>query len=308
MKSVKVFSVVAIFGFWLCAANAQTFLTNGLVAYYKFDGNANDASGNGLNATFAGGVLNSTDRYGGVGKAAFVPHGGVITVPPSALLQATATTFSFWFQSETNILTDHLENKFCLLLTSSGDHHPLLYLNDTLYGLTNMTAGYWWGSLSPPYVTANYRLPISKWTHFCLVINGTTRTLFINGIQIYQANDYFGNAAYPLTEIGNLNPAYNQGARGAFDDFRIYNRALTTNQVAQLYAIETAPTISIQKAVYLTSTNLLTGSNYVVQASTDLSNWTNQGSVFTATNSVWRSTNYWDVVNWNQASFRLQLQ
>jgi hypothetical protein len=72
-------------------------------------------------------------------------------------------------------------------------------------------------------------------------------------------------------------------------------------------APEAGPTINIQKAVYLTSTNLLTGSNYQVQSSTDLVNWTNQGSVFTATTNCWQSTNYWSVTNWNQLFFRLQL-
>jgi hypothetical protein len=67
------------------------------------------------------------------------------------------------------------------------------------------------------------------------------------------------------------------------------------------------PIINIQKAVYLTSTNLLVGANYQIQSSLDLINWTNQGSVFTATNSNWQSTNYWDVDDWNQLLFRLQV-
>jgi hypothetical protein len=33
---------------------AQSFLTNGLVTYYPFNGNANDASGNGNNGTIQG--------------------------------------------------------------------------------------------------------------------------------------------------------------------------------------------------------------------------------------------------------------
>lgn len=41
--------------------NAQTFLTNGLVAYYPFNGNANDASGNGHNGTNHGGFWCRTD-------------------------------------------------------------------------------------------------------------------------------------------------------------------------------------------------------------------------------------------------------
>jgi len=40
-------------------------LQTGLVAYYPLDGNANDASGNGNNATFVGGVANAPDRLGG---------------------------------------------------------------------------------------------------------------------------------------------------------------------------------------------------------------------------------------------------
>jgi hypothetical protein len=42
--------------------------TNGLVAYYPFNGNANDASGNGNNGVVNGATL-TTDRFGDVGKA-----------------------------------------------------------------------------------------------------------------------------------------------------------------------------------------------------------------------------------------------
>ncbi|MGK5093653.1 hypothetical protein WDW89_16785 [Deltaproteobacteria bacterium TL4] len=42
--------------------------TNGLVAYYPFNGNANDESGNGNNGTVNGATL-TTDRDGQTGKA-----------------------------------------------------------------------------------------------------------------------------------------------------------------------------------------------------------------------------------------------
>ena len=44
-------------------SHAQSSLTNGLIAYYPFNGNANDASGNGNNGTVSGAVL-ATDRFG----------------------------------------------------------------------------------------------------------------------------------------------------------------------------------------------------------------------------------------------------
>ena len=45
-----------------------TFLTNGLVAYYPFNGNANDKSGYGNNGTVYGATL-TADRLGVQGKA-----------------------------------------------------------------------------------------------------------------------------------------------------------------------------------------------------------------------------------------------
>ena len=43
--------------------NSMADLNNGLVAYYPFNGNANDASGNGNNGTVNGATL-TTDRFG----------------------------------------------------------------------------------------------------------------------------------------------------------------------------------------------------------------------------------------------------
>jgi hypothetical protein len=49
------------------------------------------------------------------------------------------------------------------------------------------------------------------------------------------------------------------------------------------------------------------GTNYHLQVSSDLSNWTNQGAPFTATNTSLVYPQYWDVDNWNSLYFRLQV-
>jgi hypothetical protein len=43
---------------------SQSFLTNGLVAYYPFDGDTRDYSGNSNDCTAAGGVSYGTNRFG----------------------------------------------------------------------------------------------------------------------------------------------------------------------------------------------------------------------------------------------------
>jgi hypothetical protein len=62
-------------------------MTNGLVAYYPLNGDANDASGNGNNGT-AYGVAWVSDQFGNVNAACrFYGNGGsYVDIPPSASL------------------------------------------------------------------------------------------------------------------------------------------------------------------------------------------------------------------------------
>ena len=49
-------------------ADSQPVITDGLLAYWPFDGNANDASGNGVHGTVSGAVL-TEDRCGNENSA-----------------------------------------------------------------------------------------------------------------------------------------------------------------------------------------------------------------------------------------------
>ena len=70
MKSQrKKFKVLGLFlGLVLPSFSLLGDLSNGLVAWYPFDGNASDMSGNGNHGTVNGATL-GTDRHGQVGKA-----------------------------------------------------------------------------------------------------------------------------------------------------------------------------------------------------------------------------------------------
>ncbi len=65
--------------------------------------------------------------------------------------------------------------------------------------------------------------------------------------------------------------------------------------------------VGLLKAVQPSFTDLFLGTNYQLQVSSDLSNWTNQGSPFTATNPALAYPQYWNVDNWNQLFFRLEI-
>ena len=85
---------------FFCFGNlfAQVNLDSGLVAFYPFQGNANDESGNGNNGTVMG-AIPTTDRFG-IDSAAYEFDGtsSYITVPSSPSLESpdTALTQAAW--------------------------------------------------------------------------------------------------------------------------------------------------------------------------------------------------------------------
>ena len=65
--------------------------------------------------------------------------------------------------------------------------------------------------------------------------------------------------------------------------------------------------IQLLKAVKPSFLDLSIGMNYQLQVSGDLNSWTNQGPPFTATSRNMTYPQYWDMDNWGQLFFRLQI-
>jgi hypothetical protein len=318
MKTAKaLFGILTITAALAVQVQAQTFLTNGLVAYYPFNGNANDASGNGNDGTNFNASL-SIDRFGNANRSYYFNGSNAwISVPPSAALQPATNagyTISIWVKC-VGANTSRLNTGPVMVNEHNFTPQPGF---DFFVGADNNVSFQSSGAYGNEF---QCQIQANVWTHYVCTWDGAnTRqvALYKNGVFVSDYTNYFwGQASPEPLQIGaQFGPAnsysFDSSGVGCYwwgqlDDIRIYNRLLSSNEVAQLDAIESAPIVHIQKAVYLDSSNLWTGSNYQVQASTDLINWTNQGSVFTATTNYWRSTNYWDVANWNQLFFRLQL-
>jgi hypothetical protein len=97
-----------------------------------------------------------------------------------------------------------------------------------------------------------------------------------------------------------------RGFKGRLDDFRIYSRALSDAQVLDLYKYESGPKITLLKAVKPSFSHLTLGTNYQLQVSGDMSNWTNHGAPFPATNMNMIYPDYFDVDDWAKRFFRLE--
>ena len=74
---------------------------------------------------------------------------------------------------------------------------------------------------------------------------------------------------------------------------------------AELY--NPGPRIDLIRAVKPAFSGLSVGTNYQLQISGNLINWTNQGAAFTATTNSMIYPQYWDVDGWGSLFFRLQV-
>jgi hypothetical protein len=314
---------------------SQSFLTTGLVAYYPFNGNANDASGNGWNGTPENSngipvlVPYSQGNLGVLGSAIDLSGGNFIdlglSLPPSV---PTGLSQSFWVKSTQQLVPSDVTGQVerIIFLTRragvsldadevGGGGWPTICINaegnlavwvdDYFYGNENQITN----------VPANQVLD-GRWHQVVGVKDGTNYSLFLDGSVVgqfsdsHQFTDSDGTRHVWLGRNWGIYPQPLEFANcsAALCNVRLYNRALATNEVAQLYAIESAPVVTFVKAFTLDYSGLIIGSNYQAQASSDLVNWTNWGSPFTATSSTYTNSHYQRIANWNQLFFRLQLQ
>jgi hypothetical protein len=303
----KIASLVSVITFIAVNGFSQSVLTNGLIAYYPFSGNANDASGNGNDGTVFGATL-TTNRFGYSNQAYyFNGSSSYVTVPINSSVFSNDFTASVWFD-----LYD-ITNGFPTLFDEQGNsafRESIVGQTSGGSGIGNLVA---YSSYAPAtfawFLETQQPTPTGQYSQAVVTKAGTNVTIYWNG-QIAATSQVSNTTFVPgqFLKIGRQDVEDVPGDtafHGVIEDIRIYNRALSSNEVAQLNTLESAPVVNVHQAVYLDSANLWVGTNYQVQVSSNLVNWTNYGAVFTATNTYWRSTNYWDVANWNQLFFRV---
>ena len=88
--------------------------------------------------------------------------------------------------------------------------------------------------------TAPDNLHDNRFHHLCVSHNGTTRTMFINGVNRSQTiNGWLGTTIWPTTPVVigcDINNWAASRFNGPIDDVRIYSRALTASEIQTLYA------------------------------------------------------------------------
>jgi hypothetical protein len=219
---------------------AQSFLTNGLTAHYPFNGNANDASGNGNNGTVNGATL-TADRFGDANRAYRFNGASWVQLPDAILPVAPSElTLSVWVLADsgpyttTEILTE-LSPRTGTCSMGAGTGH---------WGFSAKLQNSGWQPNYPPMPMIT-----NMWVQLVGIYKqGQYVEFYVNGSLAYSNaipdEILETNPTFPLNSaigIYDYAPGPYNGFNGAIDDVRVYNRALSAAEVQQLYAIEAMP-------------------------------------------------------------------
>jgi hypothetical protein len=216
---------------------------DGLVAYYPFNGNANDESGTGNHGTGFGASL-TEDRFGNSNSAyLFDGTDDYIEIPDDVSLRPEHITLAVWVYPEELDSYDF----DCVLGKSRFDnglgeqYYLFLRENGFQMGLkrnSNCTTGNGWnGSLaSISDLTNRWSLLVSTWdgNRYKQYLNGDL-LLDINTLNAGSIDDCPGGEL----KIGRWWSSDLSYFKGKIDDVRIYNRALSDEEVLELYDINT---------------------------------------------------------------------
>jgi hypothetical protein len=246
----------------LVPAHGQSFLTNGLVSYYPFNGNADDVAGTN-NGTPMGATL-TMDRFGNTNAAYLFDGSSWISTSQYLLLNgASNATITAW------------------AVTSGSGKQQLLAAGDSRDGLDpislilepQLAYGVWFqnclpgnnslsntigeGSTHGHHTLTNFTADTWHQIDFVLSTSNPlgTFTIYVDGVTNYSqiASDDgttpFAAISYDRAMqflIGGLNNQPPTGATpidfwsGKIDDVRIYDRALSPEEIQLLYEYEAA--------------------------------------------------------------------
>jgi hypothetical protein len=218
--------------------SANSLPTQGLVAYYPFNGNANDESGNGNNGIIYGARL-TTDRFGNNNKAyIFDGISNYINVSNSTHPTGNVTiTYSAWLYYSSNLsIGQHVS---VVDVGNSGDANPSKRSAILLWKNIDNKDYVTYCSQANDYVFQTYIIPFNQWLHIILTKTANITKLYINGSFVQQGSinstQNVESTKISIGGSGNFQHANGECLKGKIDDVRIYNRVLTDTEIQQLY-------------------------------------------------------------------------
>jgi uncharacterized protein (TIGR02145 family) len=235
IKTYKVllsFFLILISGMGFSQSVPSYVPTSGLVGWWGFNGNAQDGSGNGNHGTVNGAIL-TTDRFGNQNSA--YDFDGVddwISITNSSLVSGNQLTVSCWVRYSAGnygyIISTGNQNDYTISQDNSTTVNTFVYASSSL----------------PTIIAHNVPNSNNIWRHILMTYDGVALKTYINGTLIAVDNasgniyswqpDHLTFGTYNL--YGDpFTSATIQFYNGNIDEIGIWNRALTPQEITNLY-------------------------------------------------------------------------
>ncbi|MBB3842028.1 hypothetical protein FHS57_006057 [Runella defluvii] len=224
-----------------CATS--TLPTNGLIAYYPFTGNTNDASGNNRNATNNGATL-TTDRKGTANAAYDFNGSNAWLNTPLVQSNLSGYTISAWVKPNFTNSQEYVILQNRGTTPGSGRSLTLHYQYSTnRWGFAIDGDALYTGVQAPSTNTTEWIHVVGVWSSGgASTFNANQFKVYVNGVLLSAVAINGNSATIPNTGSGTVaigrHEAWGSYFKGKLDDIRIYNRALTDAEVQSIYTIE----------------------------------------------------------------------
>jgi hypothetical protein len=189
---------------------------DGLIAWYPFNGNANDESGNGNHGTVYNAVL-TDDRFG-INNDAYYFNGSNSYIA-TTFKPTNFNSISIFFNPESNQVYNG--GLFSTFQGGNFNGYYVGFMHGHIYIYRD-------GNMGDTLHFNNW----NKWNHLVIVCDGATLKYYLNG-------KFRKSAQGSTTHAGNLiigETRYNSRFfKGKIDDIRIFDRALSYQEVINLY-------------------------------------------------------------------------
>lgn len=230
------------YGYSIFSFTIVNTLEKGLVAYYPFNGNSNDESGNSYDLINYGAEL-TTDRNGNCESAySFMGNSGLILSNQILHNQSEAQSISLWFKTDNLNSVSYGGILFGILGSlppGSGSRFVISIKDGVIRGSYGDEYGddeSWAHTLSSDAIIFSN----NSWHHIVLVSNGDNSTIslyadavLIGTLDLAKSNN---NVSGSLDiKCGGDKPE--NYYVGVIDDIRLYNRAITQQEIFELYTI-----------------------------------------------------------------------
>ncbi|WP_297868447.1 gliding motility-associated C-terminal domain-containing protein [uncultured Flavobacterium sp.] len=210
-----------------------TNLQNGLVGYWPFCGNANDESGNGNNGTVNGATL-TTDRFGNPNNAYYFSSTGCSTridAQVNTNTIQTGLTISIWVLRVGN---GCISPRVLEFWPSANPNGPGM----AQWGWGNNINTIGIGSITSTGFDCSAGIPVNGndiWYNIVYTNDGLTGKFYRDGNLITSipsnGNPILANSA----AFGRMNHPAFDNLNGKLDDIGVWNRALSQQEISQLY-------------------------------------------------------------------------